>query len=47
MLARAIAEIALPDGNRLRSALDVVGTPRWRCWPPCWWRCLRWGAAPA
>ena len=27
MLARAVAEIALPEGNGLRSALDVVGTP--------------------
>jgi len=27
MLARAIAEITLPEGNGLRSALDVVGNP--------------------
>jgi gluconate:H+ symporter, GntP family len=27
MLARAIAEIGLPEGNGLRSALDVVGNP--------------------
>jgi GntP family gluconate:H+ symporter len=27
MLARAVAEIALPEGNGLRSALDVVGNP--------------------
>jgi gluconate:H+ symporter, GntP family len=27
MLARAIAEISLPEGNGLRSALDVVGNP--------------------